>query len=139
VGMWTDHPWLGVGIGNYEVMYSSYALPLWPLPLGHAHNYYLNIAAETGLVGLAAYMLLWGAALWKAWRDSRQASGWPLAIALAVLGMLVHLAVHNLFDNLFVHAMYLQVAILLGMAAASKQQQATEPAAGLDKAIGGLY
>ena len=42
--MWNEHPWLGVGIGNYEPLYAQYALPLWPLPLGHAHNYYLNVA-----------------------------------------------------------------------------------------------
>jgi O-antigen ligase len=113
--MWTDHLWLGVGIGNYEIAYASYALPLWPLPLGHAHNYYLNIAAETGLLGIVAYLGLWGAALFLVWRALRQASGWSLGVALGVLGMLVHLAVHNLFDNLFVHAMYLQVAILLGI------------------------
>lgn len=137
LGMWTDHPWLGVGIGNYEVVYSSYALPLWPLPLGHAHNYYLNIAAETGVLGLAAYLFLWGTALLMAWRGARHASGWSLGIALAVLGMLVHLAVHNLFDNLFVHAMYLQVAILLGIAASMREKTAQREAAP-ERAIGGL-
>jgi len=32
-----------------------------------------------------------------------------------VLGVLVHLSVHNVFDNLYVHSMYLQVAMLLGL------------------------
>jgi putative inorganic carbon (HCO3(-)) transporter len=113
--MWTDHPWLGVGIGNYEPVYARYALPQWPLPLGHAHNYYLNIGAETGVLGLLAYLLLWGAALAGAWRATRRATAWQWGVALGVLGVLVHLSVHNLVDNLFVHAMYLQVAILLGI------------------------
>jgi len=115
LAMWTDHPWLGVGIGNYEPAYPRYALPLWPLPLGHAHNYYLNIAAETGVVGLAAYLFLWLAAPVGAWRATRRAWGWYWGVALGVLGVLVHLSVHNLFDNLFVHSMYLQLAILLGI------------------------
>jgi putative inorganic carbon (HCO3(-)) transporter len=142
LGMWTDHLWLGVGIGNYEVAYASYALPLWPLSLGHAHNYYLNIAAETGLLGLLAYLYLWGTALFIAWRASRQASGWQLGIALGVLGMLVHLAVHNLFDNLFVHAMYLQVAILLAIASSIVHRSSAQPAAGAvggRPSIGGMY
>lgn len=113
--MWTDHPWLGVGIGNYEVAYSHYALPQWPNALGHAHNYYLNIAAEAGVLGLLAYAFLWGAALVGAWRAAARASGWYWGVALGVLGMLVHLCVHNLFDNLYVHSMYLLVAVLLGM------------------------
>ena len=115
LSMWTDHPWLGVGIGNYEVAYARYALPLWPLPLGHAHNYYLNIAAEAGILGLVAYLFLWGAALVRSWLATRQARGWYWGVALGVLGVLVHLSVHNFVDNLYVHSMYLQVAMLLGL------------------------
>lgn len=115
LGMWTDHPWLGVGAGNYEANYAQYALPQWPLALGHAHNYYLNIAAEAGILGLAFYLLLWGAALVAAWRATRHTSGWCWAVSLGVLGVLVHLCVHNLLDNLFVHGMYLQLGIFLGL------------------------
>jgi O-antigen ligase len=115
LSMWTDHPWLGVGIGNYEAAYPRYALPLWPLPLGHAHNYYLNIAAEAGFLGLAAYLFLWGAALVRSWLATRKARGWYWGVALGVLGVLVHLSVHNLVDNLYVHSMYLQLAMLLGL------------------------
>jgi putative inorganic carbon (HCO3(-)) transporter len=114
-GMWTGRPWLGVGIGNYEAVYARYAVPAWPVALGHAHNYYLNIAAETGVAGLAAYLLLWGSALAVAWATAHRAVGWSWGVALGVLGVVVHLSVHNLVDNLFVHQMYLQVAILLGM------------------------
>jgi putative inorganic carbon (HCO3(-)) transporter len=112
--MWTDHPWLGVGIGNYEAAYASYALPQWPEALGHAHNYYLNIAAEAGLLGLAAYLLLWGAAMLGAWRAARRSQGIARGIALGVLGAVTHVAVHHLFDSLFVHGMYLHLALLLG-------------------------
>jgi O-antigen ligase len=115
LSMWTDRPWTGVGIGNYEQVYARYALPLWTLPLGHAHNYYLNIAAEAGTLGLVAYLCLWGLALIGVWRALRRTSGWLWGVVLGVLGMLVHLSTHNLFDNLFVHGMYLHVAILLGV------------------------
>ena len=121
--MWTDHPWLGVGIGNYEAVYPRYALPQWPLPLGHAHNYYLNIAAETGVVGLGAYLLLWTAALFQTWRAVRRGSGWELGVALGVLGVVIHLSVHNLVDDLYVHGMYLHVAVLLGLIASIPRKQ----------------
>jgi O-antigen ligase len=123
--MWTDHPWLGVGIGNYEPVYARYALPLWPLPLGHAHNYYLNVAAEAGLLGLGAYLLVWGVALLVSLRSLRRSWGWHWAVALGVFGALVHLSVHNLFDNLFVHGMYLQVTILLGVIATDARNPRT--------------
>lgn len=115
LGMWTDHPWLGVGIGNYEPAYAEYSLPQWRIALGHAHNYYLNIGAEAGVLGLAAYLLLWGAALVGAWRAARRTSGWHWGLALGVLGVLVHLSVHSVFDNLYVHGMYLHLAMLLGI------------------------
>jgi putative inorganic carbon (HCO3(-)) transporter len=115
LGMWTDHPWLGVGIGNYAAVYPAYALPKWPDPLGHAHNYYLNVAAEAGLLGLMAYLLLWGVAFWQAWKAVRASTGVWRAVAAGVFGVLTHLAVHNFFDNLWVHNMYVHVAILLGL------------------------
>jgi O-antigen ligase len=115
LSMWTDRPWLGVGAGNYEPLYGRYALPLWPEALGHAHNYYLNIAAEAGLLGITAYLFLWGMALSRSWSLTQRARGWSWGIALGILGALVHLCVHNFFDNLFVHGMYLHVALLLGL------------------------
>lgn len=131
LSMWTDHLWLGVGIGNYEPAYGGYALPQWTEALGHAHNYYLNIAAESGLFGLSAYLLLWGAALVGAWHAAKRSRGISWGLALGVVGVIVHLAVHHLFDNLFVHGIYLQLGLLLAMLpslARSKQQVGTQAA-----------
>ncbi len=113
--MWRDHFWLGVGIGNYEPVYPAYALPRWPEPLGHAHNYYLNIAAETGLIGLMAYLFFWGCVFYWTLRAFGQAAGWEKALMVGAFGSFMHLSVHNFFDNLYVHGMYLHVAVLLGI------------------------
>src|SRR2546426_3005663 len=55
--MFLDHPILGVGIGNYANAYPQYFITIFTDPLGHAHNYYINIAAETGSIGLIAFAL----------------------------------------------------------------------------------
>ncbi len=55
--MYFDHPILGVGIGNYPDAYPPYQITSFADPLGHAHNYYINIAAEMGTIGLIAYLL----------------------------------------------------------------------------------
>jgi O-antigen ligase len=134
-GMFNDRPWLGVGIGNYEPVYPAYALQGWPLALGHAHNYYLNIAAEAGLIGLAAYLVLWGAAFWQAFRVIRATQGYWRGVAVGILGVLTHLAVHNFFDNLYVHNMYLHVAMLLGLLFVIVKSDPTRPTRPLPRAI----
>lgn len=56
IHMFWDHPFLGVGIGNYAMAYPQYALGRFVDPLGHAHNYYINMAAEAGIFGLLALL-----------------------------------------------------------------------------------
>jgi O-antigen ligase len=113
--MWRDHLWLGAGFGNYAAVYPAYAMGRWLDPLGHAHNYYLNVGAETGLIGLLAYGLFWLSALGLGWRAVRHSAGFQRAVAAGGLGILVHLNVHNLVDNLYVQGMYLHVSVVLGL------------------------
>jgi len=115
--MFAAHPWSGVGFGNYAVAYPAVALPDWTNPLGHAHNYYLNVLAELGLGGLLAYLALWGAAFRMAWQAIRRNRGLERGIAAGILGMIIHLSIHNFVDNLYVHGLYLQIAVGLGLLA----------------------
>jgi O-antigen ligase len=117
--MFDDHPWLGIGIGNYAVAYAAYALPHWYESLGHAHNVYLNFLAEAGVLGAGAFILFWLSAVWVAGRTVFRTDG-QRALAIGVLGTLVYLSVHNLFDNLFVSHIQLQLALLLGGLAVQK-------------------
>lgn len=115
LGMAQDQPWLGVGFGNYEPAYADYALLNWPYPLGHAHNYYLNLLAETGLVGLLAYVGLWTAVFWQTIRVIRRSDGWRHGVALGLLGVWTALTVHHLVDKLYVNNIYIQLGALFGL------------------------
>ena len=117
LGMWADHPWLGVGIGNFATAYPAYNLPRWYEPLGHAHNVYLNFGAEAGLLGFVAYLALWIACLWQAIRAAAVSNRFVAAIGAGVLGALTHATIHNLFDNLWVQHNYLNLALFLGLLA----------------------
>lgn len=114
--MFGRSPWLGVGTGQYATAYPSVALPRWQDPLGHAHNFYLNVLAEAGLLGLCTYLAMLCVALCSAWRSAHRQDGWRRGVALGAVGMLGHLLVHSALDNLYVHGMYLIVGIVLGMA-----------------------
>lgn len=79
VRMFLAHPLLGVGAGNYDVAYLRYAVRNWPDALGHAHNYYINAAAETGICGLIAFLAVTGTMLFAAWRAVRPVTESPNA------------------------------------------------------------
>jgi putative inorganic carbon (hco3(-)) transporter len=113
--MFGDHPWLGVGIGNYASAYETYALPHWYVPLGHAHNVFINFLAETGAIGFLAFMIFWLGVAWLAWRSAAHTVGYGRALGVGILGMWIYLSVHSLFDNLFVQHMQLQLALLMAM------------------------
>jgi O-antigen ligase len=120
--MWAASPWFGLGIGQYPVRYEDFYMPGWSDPLGHAHNNYQNVAAETGLLGLASYCLMvlsWFALTFRLVRRARR----PLAraIGLGVLGVVAATATHNLFDNLYVAGMNVHLGLLLGLAASASR------------------
>lgn len=118
--MWEISPWFGIGAGNYAVVYPAVRLPRWEDALGHAHNIYLNVLGETGLLGLTAYLALWSGALIWVWQQAHHAGKgaegrWQAAVAIGVVGMVVHLSVHNVVDNLFVRGMVVYVGLWLAL------------------------
>ena len=117
--MFLAHPWLGVGAGNYGQAYPDYFVGTWRDALGHAHNYYLNILAELGLIGGATLLLLLGLAFRQlggalVGSEGRLHNFWRAVLAGAFGGLVVF-CVHNMFDSLFVHSVNIQVGVLLGL------------------------
>jgi len=115
--MWRENFWLGVGFGCYEPAYPDYRLINWPMALGHAHNYYLNLLAETGLLGLFAYLFFLGALLIRLWQAVRRLDGWQRGLAIGLIGSFTHFGVHNLVDNILVNNTHLYFGVLLALAA----------------------
>jgi putative inorganic carbon (hco3(-)) transporter len=116
VDMARTSPLLGVGFGNYEVAYPQFALINWSNPLGHAHNYYLNLLAETGIIGLSSYLILWGVIFHQNWRLLGRLSHWQQrGIAAGLMGTWTHIAIHSLLDKLYVNNLFLHVGAMLGI------------------------
>ena len=117
--MFAENPFLGVGIGNYPKAYATYALPGWPTGVGHAHNYYLNLAAEGGLLTLTAFLLFLGLVWRLATHNWRQTSdAWDRLLALGLMGSLAAFCAHSLVDSLFVHSIGILLGVLLGILSA---------------------
>jgi O-antigen ligase len=116
--MWLDHPLTGVGIGqfdNYLPQYGAGLLRARYLGLG-AHNLYVSMLAETGLVGLALFCILVGAALIRFIRSARSANSETSALAQVWLIVFVIILVggltkHDQYDKLLWLVMGIGVAL----------------------------
>ena len=115
VNMAQDYPWLGVGLGNYEIAYDGYRLMFWTFPLGHAHNYYLNILAEAGIIGVLSYLAMGAGLIRLTWRLRHNPDLLIRAAGIGLLGTWAYLAVHSLLDNLYVNNVFLHLGALLGV------------------------
>ncbi len=115
LNMATAHPWVGVGFGNYEIVYPDYRLMNWSEPLGHAHNYYLNILAELGIIGLLGYGKVWFTTIRLSWKGRRHPDRLSRFICIGLLGSWAYLAIHSLFDNLYVNNLFLHIGLMLGL------------------------
>lgn len=122
VNMINAHPIFGVGFGNYEVVYPQFRLLNWKFPLGHAHNYYLNIWAETGMIGFTAYCVLWLTVLWFTWQTRSHPDLLARCVTIGLLGTWTYLLAHSFFDNLYVNNLFLHIGVLLGILAVLHNQ-----------------
>ncbi len=102
--MFLSSPWVGVGIGNFNVLFNKFGVQGWPYSRGHAHNYYLNLLAEVGVVGLTGYMIMLITAFavgFRALRRVRLAGDlFGETVVIGAIGILTTFAVHNFFENL---------------------------------------
>lgn len=61
INMFKDHPVTGVGIGQWRTIYeSSYRLPTENQHLYHAHNNFIQLLGEVGLLGLLGVLIFYG-------------------------------------------------------------------------------
>ena len=114
--MWQAHPLLGVGPGNFNEAYPDFFVGRWSVSQGHAHNYYLHILAETGPVGLGLYLFLYLSLFVQALRLRRIGAGtaWG-ALGLGGCGIMLAVAGHNIFENLHVLNLGIQLSGVWGL------------------------
>jgi len=91
--MFKDHPILGIGYGQYIQAYQTqYISPLAKeKTLQHAHNNFMQILAECGLVGFAAFILLLGYFSYFALKGWTAEKNFACLLFLCILwGMMLH-------------------------------------------------
>jgi len=51
-------PWLGIGLNSFDVSYAAFKLPEDPTTRWSAHQAYLQLTAETGILGFLSFLLI---------------------------------------------------------------------------------
>jgi O-antigen ligase len=120
VEMAKDHPFVGVGAGNYDLNYRDYTQE-WRFRIGrgHAHDTYLHFLAQSGVVGLTAYIaLLLGVSLIIVRTMRILPDGSRLALLIGAAGVTAATGAHAVFEYVHVLSLNLQLAVVWAMAIA---------------------
>lgn len=100
VALWRERPLVGIGPDVYRHVYGpALGLERWDTRV-HTNNLYLELLTGAGLLGLAAFLGLAGAALWNGWRalgPGRLGHGELTLLAGALLAIVAFLG-HGLLD-----------------------------------------
>jgi hypothetical protein len=116
LAMIRENMWLGVGWGAFEKAYPRYMI-LGGYPVKLAHNNYLQVWAETGIIGLNAFIGLWLVFLYTFWRKARSCSVGELrGIACGLGAGIVGFLAQSLTDfSLYLPTLAYLVFAILGL------------------------
>jgi O-antigen ligase len=110
-----SRPWTGFGLGTFSTVYPAYAHFDVGLTVDHAHNDWLEWAAEGGIV----FAFFWlGLALWTLRPALRSVWG------IGVVGTFLHCSVDYPFARFGISAWAL---ILIGMLARTEVREVRQP------------
>jgi O-antigen ligase len=141
--MWQDHPIVGVGLGGFIDNASDYVRAVGPLQFANfiaeqphvVHNSYLEMLAETGIVGLGLYLAVVAACLRCAWRAAKRFEQAGDA-AMAVLSRAVIVSVLSMLTAAFFisgetdRRAWVLLAFGPALLAATRSEAASEAAVG---------
>jgi len=80
----------GGGLASFPMRYSTYVLDIPVLKLTHAHNLYLDVWLEQGLLGILGLLGLLGTTVWTQWRWRGRSSRLLAGATVALMTLLLH-------------------------------------------------
>lgn len=87
--VWQKHFWFGSGVHTYQQVCEQMDLFVGSaMQCTHAHNLYLQLGAETGLIGVGLFVIMLGGIYWQALKSPLQNRLWThLALSCSVLSV----------------------------------------------------
>ncbi len=122
-----DYPFTGIGLDNFMMAYSSYAMLMHVGFSPHAHNLYLDLAVAQGLPALLILLWLWALFFREFRREPPSADGLQRAAMGAAALSLLAILLHGLVDDtLYANRAVVLFFIPLAFAAAPPAPDAGE-------------
>jgi O-antigen ligase len=92
------HPYVGTGLGAFGVIYTKYDSRNGMFRLEQAHNDYLQVLSDGGIVGAALGLSFVALLFYKALKRARSKDDFRRGVALASLSGCFAVLVHSFFD-----------------------------------------
>ena len=96
--MFLDHPFIGVGWEAFGVAFTPYDTNNGYFRVDQAHNEYLQVLAEGGILGFACLAAFIYLLFRKSWRTIRRSSGMIREASIGALAGCFGIMVHSVFD-----------------------------------------
>jgi len=126
-----EEPLLGVGAGNWIIEVWKYGLGDLDFSFNraavyhHAHNYYFELLAETGLIGLCLFATIWIVVIYLAWQAREKLVKYLFA-GIMTYGLLLgfygicytHTEIHSPLQWIFI----IYLALLSGLSEVSRKK-----------------
>jgi O-antigen ligase len=124
-----DKPIWGIGLGNFGQLFSQYKVEGKYDNYSHPHNDFLNVAVNSGLLGLLAYLYLWAVFLYTSIKTvlKNKKEGFLYSIQLAGVVTMVAFLFASLFQCYYTDAeVNMLVMFLLGISIVTNLKSAEE-------------
>ena len=92
------HPYVGTGLGAFGVIYTRYDSRNGMFRLEQAHNDYLQVLSDAGIIGAVLAFSFVALLFWKAISRARSKDDFRRGVALAALSGCFAVLVHSFFD-----------------------------------------
>ena len=119
LGMLRDYPVFGSGLGTFGTLYAKYKLPQGR-EVQLAHNNYLQVWTEMGILGIVSFLWLWAVFLKRGWRLIHRLGAVgcrsEAAVAIGCYVGVVAFLIHSLVDfDLYVPGIAMNVWLFLAL------------------------
>lgn len=111
---WKTSPWIGIGLGNYGAFTANYDSSA-PEIQNIVNNQYLELLAESGIVGLATFLILLICIFWRSCLaiktcQDKQLKNYLVALNLALAAILIQ---YNFFSTLSILHIWVTMGIVV--------------------------